>query len=189
MAVFEYVASIYSIVLALSAASTLSAIAHTIKYRRVVKGYWVHTAWCITFLFLHLALWRGIWLTTGSWDELTIFEMLPYFQWVVFWYIASRLLAPDTDASGAIDLVEYYYSINTPFLICVYLPHLINVLSLLLLDPASLDLDVTNLTTIFLMYGAALLGIISSNRRVHGLVVCICLLAQIVQESAQGAIN
>ena len=109
MSVFEYAASIYSIVLALSAANTLSALAYVVKHRRTVKGYWVHTAWCVSFLFMHLALWRSIWLTTSDWDELTIFQMLPYFQWVVFWYVASRLLAPDPDVAATPNLAEYFF--------------------------------------------------------------------------------
>ena len=189
MPVFEYVASIYSIVLALSAANTLSALAHVIKHRRTVQGYWVHTAWCVSFLIMHLALWRGIWFTTGGWDELTIFQMLPYFQWVVFWYVASRLLAPDSEGSGVINLAEYYFTIKTPFLVCVYLPYVINVAWVSLLDPTALDLSLPILSTMLAMWGAAALGIWSSDRRVHGAVVIFCFVAQVVQEWLQGSIN
>ena len=174
--------------LALSAASTLSALAHRIKYRAVVKGYWVHTAWCITFLFMHLALWRGIWLTTGDWGELTIFEMLPYFQWVVFWYLASRLLAPDVGATNEVDLEAYFFQIKTPFLICVWLPYTLNIVLLLLRGDNSLDLTPAMWGTVVVMIGSGLVGVFTTDRRVHAGIVCVSLLAILVQEELQGAI-
>jgi hypothetical protein len=185
--VFEYVASIYSIVLALSAASTLSALAETIKHRRSIKQYWVHTAWCSTFLFYHLALWRGIWFETAGSDQLTIFEMLPYFQWVVLWYIASRLLSPEADGARSIDLEEYFFSIKTPFLVFFLTPAIINFVWLFLLGGLKNAGTAVFITVIF-QWLILLWGIFSRVRWVHAFVVVGYFFASLAQEILQGAI-
>lgn len=189
MTVFEYVASIYSIVLALSAANTLSALAETIKHRHVIQPYWVHTTWCVFFLFFHLALWRGIWNETSAWESLTIFEMLPYFQWVVCWYIASRLLAPEFDRNEKLDLRVYFYSIKTPFLAFLMIPQVINLTWLIVVAGGLQAAGTIVWLSIFGQLGSAVIGVVSNRHAVHVFVLATFFICTVVQEAVQGAIT
>ena len=58
---FEYVSVVYAVVIGLGIANVLMALADTVKYRRRIRYYWVHSTWCLYVLVVLLGLWWGIW--------------------------------------------------------------------------------------------------------------------------------
>ena len=104
---FEYLAAIYSVVVALAAANLLTTLGDTLKNRSSLHHYWLHTAWCIASLVTLLAIWVSIWGNLSGIESISFFEMLPFYQFVVFHYLATWLLKPSS-FTPQLDLRAYF---------------------------------------------------------------------------------
>ena len=184
MSTFEYIASIYSIVLGLAVANVLSAIVWTLKYRDSIRLNWIHSAWCAYLLFALIATWWGLWQTLSDIQTSGLFEFLIVFQLTVFLYLASSLLRPDPDREIGNDLVAYFEKIRVPFLLCLILPLAIFVpASYLVFD----YFDPIFLLTEGLLIILGVVGLIFAARSVQAFVVCAWLTILVTQESLQAA--
>lgn len=190
MSTFEYVVGIHSVVLGLAAANVLSAIAESLKYRDRIQHDWVHSGWCVYFLFLLAALWFGIWEIECSVQSQTIFEFLVLFQWTVFSYVASRLLTPDTRDRHSDQRWQYFLSIKTPFFACMLIPTLIFIGTEALSGSGVRSLGTTPIiiatsVAIVVLYAA---GIMLKSRHAQAAVLPLIVTAHLVQELNQPGI-
>ena len=60
LSTFEYIVGIHTIVLGLATAYLLTTITDTIKYRKSIRHYWVHTAWSVVLQFVLIGWWFGV---------------------------------------------------------------------------------------------------------------------------------
>ena len=178
---FEYIAAIYSVVIALAAANLLAALGETLKYRKTVSHYWVHTAWCVMWLVGLLAVWVSIWDVLSGIESMTFLEMLPYFQFVVLYYLATWLLKPSF-FTPEFDLRSYFYSIRTPFLLCLLIPSIVLVPSIIIRFDEPID---AAMFTVFGQWIVLIGGLLSSRHRVQVAVFFIFWGLQVVQEFYQ----
>jgi hypothetical protein len=191
MTVFEYIMGIHSIVLGLATAILLSTIAEQLKYREVIKPYWVHSAWCGVLLFFILSTWWGYWYTLEQIENISIFEFLYTFQFSIVMYLCARLLSPDPLREQESSAEDYFFRIKTPFLLILLFGITAwSVFGLTGLLPSSTPVVISEaIAGLIILYGIFLVGIFSSNRRVHGVIVISVLVLQVIGEVSQGAIG
>jgi len=182
---FEYIAAIYSIVIALAAANLLAALGETLKYRKTVNHYWLHTAWCVMWLVGLLAVWVSVWDVLSGIENMTFLEMLPYFQFVVIYYLATWLLKPSL-FTPELDLRSYFYSIRTPFLLCLLIPSVVLVPWIIIRFDEPMD---AAMFTVFGQWIALVGGLLSSRHSVQVAVFFIFWTLQVVQEFYQSGIG
>ena len=103
MTLFEYIAVPVSIVLSLSAAKLLGAARHVF---RPGARYWVHAAWVVEMLFVHVLVWWSIWSVREftSWTMAT-FALVLMSPAVL--YVASSALV--TDSPEAVESWEAHF--------------------------------------------------------------------------------
>ena len=183
MSSFEYVASIYSIVLGLASANLLMALGGTLKYRDTIQHYWVHSAWCVTLLFGLIALWAAIWEQESTVLDRTVFSMLPFFGWAVCLYVATYLLSPDFSQPQDRDLHAYFQRIRTPFFCFLISPFL--VYNGILLPFLGYELEFVPLMLAWSLVVLGFVGLLAKPKWVQGAVVIAWLATQATQEALQ----
>lgn len=115
MSVFEFVITIYSIVIALSVARILAGFAALIEFRANIAHLPLFVIW-LSLLFLgHIVWWFSLW----NWSQETSFSL----AWAIimlhvpaFMFIACNLLIPGESARESVS--ERYERLRIPFLVC-----------------------------------------------------------------------
>jgi hypothetical protein len=187
MSTFEYIVGILSIVLGLALANLLSTIVETIKYRRTVTHYWVHTLWCAAMVFNIVGTWWFLWRSMSGIEVVSLPQFSIPIVLTSLQYAISRLLGPDHSLSSAINLETYFYEIKTPFLICLFGTPLVSMLMLPSGDAA--DANPIALLAIFAGILLPLIGIFTANRRVHAVIVVLWVASYAIQETLQSAVG
>lgn len=123
MTPFEYVVGIHTIVLGLGTAYLLTTITDTIKYRKSITQYWVHTAWSVVLQFLLIGWWYGLWRTIGDEAVISYGGFLREFAFTLALFMAVRFLILDVDRSQGVDLKAHFNEIRIPFFICLGFPY------------------------------------------------------------------
>jgi hypothetical protein len=113
MTVFEYVAVIVSIVLALGMTQVLAGFAHVLRNRARVALHWPQFAWSIWLFMFHVQIWWGYW-NARSLESLGYFPFLLHLLWPVTLFLLSTLVWPDFN-DGAVNLSEYFHRNRRPF--------------------------------------------------------------------------
>ena len=187
MSTFEYIVGILSIVLGLALANLLSTLVETVKYRRTVTHYWVHTLWCAAMVFNIVGTWWFLWRSMSGTEVVSLPQFSIPIVLTSLQYAISRLLGPDHSLSGAINLETYFYEIKTPFLICLFGAPIVSMLMLPSGDAAG-----ANPITLLAILASALLpliGIFTANRRAHAAIVVLWSASYALQETLQPAVG
>ncbi len=186
MSTFEYIVGILSIVLGLALANLLSTIVETIKYRRTVTHYWVHTLWCGAMVFNIVGTWWYLWRSMSGIEVVSLPESSLALGLVSLHYAISRLLGPDHSLSSAVNLETYFYEVKTPFLVCLSAGPLVAML-MPTNTPGGEDpiLGPLFLASILL----PLIGIFTANRRAHAVIVVLWAASYAIQETLQSAVG
>ena len=182
---FEYIAAIYSVVVALAAANLLASLGETLKYRKTLHHYWLHTAWCVASLLTLLAIWVSIWGNLSGIEKISFLEMLPFFQFVIFHYLATWLLKPSSFTPD-LDLRSYFYTIRTPFLLCHLIPMVILVPWIVFWLKVPVD---GAIVTTFGQWAVLVMGLLSSRHQVQVVVFVAYFSLQLMQEFYQYGIG
>jgi hypothetical protein len=186
MSPFEYVVGIHSIVLGLAAANVLSAIAESVKHRKRIQHYWVYHAWCVYFLFNLAAIWFYIWQVECGIESRSIFEFSLTFQWTIFIYIASRLLTPDMQDELAAQRKDYFFSIKTPFFVCMAAPFCLYSLGSYVSTGTLMEPIL--LVSVLLILATYVAGMFSDNSRIQIAVLLLIIGVHTLQEAYQPGI-
>jgi uncharacterized membrane protein YfhO len=169
---FEYLGVLISVILGLALTHLLRGLAKLIHMRRSVKPYWVHIVWTINMLIYVLAIWWGMfwWNRLEVWTIERFFFIAAYAS--VLFMLASMLYPPEV--SPDLNCEEYFYANRTWFFGLQLVAFLIDV-------PETLAKGVSHLRGVPREYVVflptiliiCLIGLRSSNRRVHA---ALCLL-------------
>jgi hypothetical protein len=187
MSTFEYIVGILSIVLGLALANLLSTLVETVKYRRTVTHYWVHTLWCAAMVFNIVGTWWYLWRSMSGVEVVSLPEFSIPIVLTSLQYAISRLLGPDHTLSSAINLETYFFEIKTPFLLCLFGTPLV---SMLMLPPGdSADVNPIALLAIFVGILLPLIGVFTANRRAHAVIVVLWVASYAIQETLQSAVG
>ena len=120
MGIFEYAASILSIVLGLAVAHLLGGVAWIIRAPKTGSIFWVFSSWCFVMLLVIIGWWWSIWTMFRGLEELSFWDFLPPFVVSTLLYVASRILVPDLTTTSS-DVRAHFFEINTPFFACLAL--------------------------------------------------------------------
>jgi hypothetical protein len=107
MTVFEYVAVIVSIVLALGVTQLLSGFANVLRNRDRVVLHWPQLAWCVWLFMFHMQIWWSYW-NVRSVESLGYFAFFLHLLWPVTLYLLSTLAWPDF-GEGTVSLPLYFH--------------------------------------------------------------------------------
>jgi hypothetical protein len=122
VSVFEFVATLYSIVIALGIARILSGYVALIEHRKEVHNLPLFVIWLSMLLLVHIVWWFSLWNRSDA-LSFTLFQAILTFHVPAFLFIACGLLIPGESALETI--TERYNKLRVPFLICfsiVFIP-------------------------------------------------------------------
>ncbi|MGK0224573.1 MAG: hypothetical protein ACI9ON_003829 [Limisphaerales bacterium] len=119
MSVFEFVAILYSIVIAMGVARVLAGFVALIEFRKEVAHPPLFVIWLSLLLLMHIVWWFSLWADNDS-ASYTLFKVVFTFHVPAFLFISSWLLVPGEAASETI--AERHAKLRVPFLICLSIP-------------------------------------------------------------------
>jgi len=105
---FDYLSVLLSIVLGLAIANVLARLATVVTARERIDFYWPPVAWAVWLFFISVQHWWAEWGVRHTRD----------WSFGAFWlellvpvdlFLLSTLVLPERDASGPLDLGEWYF--------------------------------------------------------------------------------
>ena len=113
MDVFEYVAVMVTVVLALAVSHILTSLATMIANPERVRPYWVHFLWAVLLLGLNLQAWLVLWTLRGQseWPVEQIVMMLISASLI---FVAARVLEPELPPGACVDLRDHFSRVRFP---------------------------------------------------------------------------
>jgi hypothetical protein len=115
MSLFEFVAVIISMILALGMGRLLMGVSATVENRREIVGYATHSIWLVSLFLLILHTWWA------QWDFRELEWTYPAFVYVVLaptlLFFAVELITPSHVAGRALDLGEHFRIVRPHFMI------------------------------------------------------------------------
>jgi hypothetical protein len=113
MDVFEYVAVMVTVVLALAVSHILTSLATMVANPERVRPYWVHFLWAILLLGLNLQAWLVLWTLHGQtqWPVGQIVMMLVSASLI---FVAARVLEPELPPGARLDLRAHFSRVRFP---------------------------------------------------------------------------
>ncbi len=98
MGIFEYVAVMVTVVLALGVSQLLSFIGSLVSGLDRYRIYSLHVLWLVLILGLHIQAWSTLWLlqTRPSWQ---VAQLLTAFVAASVIFVSARVLVPDPNAN------------------------------------------------------------------------------------------
>ena len=121
MSVFEFVAILYSIVIALGVARVLAGFVALIEFRKEVAHPPLFVILLSLLLLMHIVWWFSLWNRSDA-LSFSLLQAVFTFHVPAFLFIASRLLVPGESALETIS--ERYAKLRVPFLVCFAIPFL-----------------------------------------------------------------
>ena len=94
MDVFEYVAVMVTVVLALGLSHLLTALASMLVHPERVRLYWVHSVWILSILALHLQAWLVLW-TRRHQPEFPFSQVTMMLAAAALIFVTARVLVPE----------------------------------------------------------------------------------------------
>jgi len=113
MDAFNFLTVMVSIVVGLGLTQLLGGIGNFVQIRRRVRFYWLHTAWVLLLIALHLHMWWSFWVLrqVTDWTYGTFAYVLIGPAMLV---IASHVIIPEL-IDGRIDVERHYYDTRMVF--------------------------------------------------------------------------
>ena len=115
MTVFEFVLTLYSIVIALGVARVLTGYVALIEYRKEIANLPLFMIWLSLLLLANIVWWFSLWNKNAA-QSFTLSEALFTFHVPAFLFMACRLLVPGESELETI--AERYAKLRVPFLVC-----------------------------------------------------------------------
>lgn len=114
MSLFEYVAVMMSVVLALAVTRILVFLGTIATPKSRLKISWLHLAWVILIFSTLVLAWQTIWsLRDQPTFHVTQVVMMLCATSLIF--IAARILIPEEPAERRLDLRQHYFEVRVPF--------------------------------------------------------------------------
>ncbi|OLE66477.1 MAG: hypothetical protein AUG09_07290 [Acidobacteria bacterium 13_1_20CM_2_68_7] len=113
MDAFNYLTAMVSVILGLGLTQLFAGIGNLVQIRRRVKLYWLHSAWVLLLIVLHIHMWWSFWALrgVGHWTYATFVYVLIGPGALV---IASHIIIPEL-LEGRIDVQRHYFDTGPLF--------------------------------------------------------------------------
>lgn len=164
MDVFEYVAVMVTVVLALGLSHLLTSLASMLVHRERVRPYWVHAVWVFSLLALHLQAWLVLWTRRGQ-DEFPVAQVTMMLVAAALIFVSTRVLVPELPPRGSIDLRDHFFRIRAPLFAVLSFFWFFPTVGTLFYTSRSLG-DATMLVRFALM-GLSFAGLLTRDPRWH----------------------
>jgi hypothetical protein len=168
MSLFEFVLTLYSIIMGLGLTLLIRSVGQMLEARRKTRTYWVHTGWLLALTLAYVVFWLQLWLYREV-VEWSAGEVMLVLTVPVLLYLVSHLAVPELEDGLEHDMREYYYTNHRMIQGLLLAAILIGGLS------QRLVLDRWHFATRDLMRGVALAlllpGIVSKRHGVHAVQV------------------
>jgi hypothetical protein len=164
--VFEYVAVMVTVVLALGLSHLLTALASMLVHPERVRLYWVHSVWILSILALHLQAWLVLW-TRRHQPEFPFSQVTMMLAAAALIFVTARVLVPEASSRNVVDLREHFFQIRRPFFAILSVFWLFPTLGTLIATGASYG-DTTMLFRFGLM-ALSISGLLVRDARFHAL--------------------
>jgi fucose 4-O-acetylase-like acetyltransferase len=119
VSVFEFVITLYSIVIALGIARLLGGYVALIEFREKIAHRPLFVLWLSLLLFGHVVWWFNLWSRSDT-TTFSLFQTVFTFHVPAFLFIACHLLVPSEGARET--MAERYAKLRVPFLVCLAIP-------------------------------------------------------------------
>ena len=173
MDLFEFILIITSVIYAMGVAQILSGISRLAQADTGVRWFFPHTMWLvILFIYIFLVWW-------SAWEFRDLEWNFPAYLYMVIaptlTYFACSLLVPQKTDGADVNLEEHFFHIRRPFLGSLALATVAAVLdgSVLKDEPLWFPGRIGHV----LLIATMLLGLCTSNKRVHASVAVLVMLA------------
>ena len=113
MDVFEYVAVMVTVVLALGLSHILTCVAAMLSNRERVRPYWVLLVWAFSLLALHLQAWLVLWSRRDQ-ERFPVIQVTMMLVAAAFIFVSARILVPEIRSDRSVDLREHFFRIRVP---------------------------------------------------------------------------
>lgn len=119
MSLFEFVITLYSIVIALGIARVLTGFAALIEFRGAIAHAPLLLLWLVYLLLVHIVWWISLWGFNTT-DSLSLAAIVALFHVPAFLFIAARLLVPNEEEMN--QFFDRFTKLRVPFLVCAAMP-------------------------------------------------------------------
>ena len=171
MSVFEYVAVMVGVVLALAVSHVLNFIANVISNPERVKGYWLHFLWTALILAMNLHAWLLLWTFHGQTD-FSVSQLAMMLFLAALTFIVARVLVPELQPDRRLDLRDHFHQIRVPFFTTLSLCWLSPVLGSFVLEGRGF-FEPLVLARAFLL-GLSVSGMLIKNLTWHAILSLLC---------------
>lgn len=110
---FEYLSVLISIILALGLSEVLVCWSRLLRYRNVVRFYWVHTLWSVLGLLLMVQFWWGFWQFQVV-EDWTFMGLLLVVAQTIALVVTVLMLTPSKEEPPPPSLRDYYFTHRQP---------------------------------------------------------------------------
>ena len=114
MSVFEYVAVMMSVVLALVVARILSFVGAVASGKSRFDISWLHFAWVFLIFATLVMAWQTIWNLRDQ-PAYSLGQVVMMLIATSLIFIAARILIPDEPTEERLDLRDHYFDVRVPF--------------------------------------------------------------------------
>lgn len=164
MDVFEYVAVMVTVVLALGLSHLLSALASMLVHPERARLYWVHSVWIASILALHLQAWLVLW-TRRHQEEFPFSQVTMMLVAAALIFVTAKVLVPEASSGKAVDLREHFFRVRRPLFATLSVFWLFPTVGTLIATSASIG-D-TSMLFRFSLMGLSISGLLVRDARFH----------------------
>ncbi len=171
MSAFEFVLTLYAIVIALGVARVLTGYVALIEFRRAVVDVPLFFIWLSFLLLVHFVWWFSLWNNSAA-QSFSLIAAIFQFHVPAFLFIASRLLVPSESELETI--AERFAKLRVPFLVSLARPFVTPLLGAIVTGDWSIVMYLLPIGAVLL------LGTASSNIRLQYSVAMAAFLIYVV---------
>ena len=173
MSLFEFIAGMISVILALAVAQMFIGVAELVQHRGKVRPFLPHAVWNVNLFLLTFVHWWSLWTFRDlSWNfGMFFFSLLgPSLM-----FFAASVINPQDQSEGVIDLAAHYLDIRPLFMVVFIAMMVFFTLDgpLFGTEPLLNPLRVAQMCVV----GSAVWGFASRSRWVHTAISVLVLLA------------
>jgi hypothetical protein len=172
MSLFEYITVMVSVVLALGIAQILTGLGAFLTVRERPRGYWLHSVWLAFLTLLHVYMWWYFWDLRSNPPKTSLAFIFTLLGPALI-YLPTYVMLEGRFPS---DAREHFNRVRRPFFALIVAGTTYQLLNQWVLGypvPAAFRIGA------MLQVGAAAVGFVTSNQRVHGAIGLYFLLGMV----------
>jgi hypothetical protein len=167
MGVFEYIGVLTSVIMGLGITHLATGLSKLIQNRQHIKIYLPQVLWTLNVLVYILMIWWGMYWWGDEGRSWSVFEFFGISLYAIVLFLMSALLYP-YDLGRDFDARKFFFCNRTWFFSLMLAAWLLDIPETLIKGATDLrDVPADYAVFVSSMIGISIVGILSSNHRVH----------------------